>query len=89
MDISTLSCIEVYSFPFLVLEIKRKQAFQSPHWTGQSPYPHSEWRVLIEHDSQNLNPEAKGIIFGAPQFSWNTVKRKVELAEVSIFTQQT
>ena len=85
----TLSCIDVYSFPFLFLEIKRKETLQSPYWPGQSPYPLSEWRVLIEHDSQNLNPEAKEIIFGATQFSWNTVKRKVELAEVSIFTEQT
>ena len=84
-----LKDIEVYSFPLIFLEIKRKQTLQSPHWPGQSPYPLSEWRVLIEHDSQNLNPEAKEIIFGAPQFSWNTVKKKVELAEVSIFTEQT
>ena len=66
----TLSCIEV-SFPFLFMDLKRKQIFQSPHWTGQSPYlPQksncSKWRVS-NAVVKNLNPEAKEIIFGAVQ----------------------
>ena len=66
----TLSCIKV-SFPFLFMKIKRKQIFQSPHWTGQWPYPPqksncSKWRVL-KAVVKYLNPEAKEIIFGAVQ----------------------
>ena len=66
----TLSCIEV-SFSFLFMDLKRKQIFQSPHWTGQSPYlPQksncSKWRVS-NAVVKNMNPKAKEIIFGAVQ----------------------